>query len=110
MGRPVWNVTPFRSLKVHVLPSLDDENEVASTNRLFARLVAGLLEDGLTATGSRMEDPIDLAADLGDRRADRVRDVGVLRSQYLADTGEPVGHDHTTAAHGDQRPVAAHEL
>jgi hypothetical protein len=33
--RPVWNVTPLRSVKVHVLPSGEDVQEVARAGMTF---------------------------------------------------------------------------
>jgi len=35
IGRPVWNVTPLRSVNVHVLPSFDFATLVASSGLIF---------------------------------------------------------------------------
>ena len=47
------------------------------------------------------EDPVDLAADLGDGRADRVGDLGVRRAQHLRGAGQVVGDQERAAADRD---------
>src|SRR5919204_2323100 len=66
------------------LDDLDPLAVGARAGRPEARFLARLLDGRAPAAGTGMEDPVDLAADGGDRRADRVGDREVLGPQNLA--------------------------
>ena len=65
---------------------------------------------GLAAPGAEVEDAVDLAAHRGDRRADRVRHVGVVGAEDLAGPRQVLGHQRRAAADRDERHRLARRL
>src|ERR671930_217116 len=64
---------------------------------------AGLVQDRLTGTALHRVDLVDLATNLGDRCADRVRDAVVLRPEHRADPGDGLVEQHAPTADQDDR-------
>src|SRR3954452_14142589 len=70
----------------------------ARRGRAGGRLALGLRERFLAAELVQREDPVDLAADLADRRADRVGHGEVRRLDQLRGSGQRVAEQHAPAA------------
>src|SRR5215469_15982562 len=73
------------------LHDLDAVRPGARGDRLAGGFALGHRQDLLPGRGAEREDPVDLAADLRDRSADRVGDGVVAGTVHLAGTGSLSG-------------------